>query len=517
MTNFGNTTPRTRGLSFAIAILSAACLAIASAPCHAQVADGAPMLYFFTADGCAPCIQVKHVVKQLESEGYPVSTINVSQHPDWAKAFRVTRTPTLSLVRGKQVLAWQPRPMRAEELRGWFRTIGFRLPATGAARQVAAVPTPNPVNTAIRPVENKVSLGSPNNSRAKGFSSPTLHHGTPNPRNSAEQNALAATVRLQVKDEEGTSYATGTVVHSHDGESLVLTCGHVFRDSAGRGEIIAEFGFGDETTQVSGELLDYDANANDIALVAIRNGNHRLGVVDIASSESIIDRGETVFSIGCDRGEDPTIRHSAIKNLARYDGSLKYDIFGRPVNGRSGGGLFDDQGRLIGICNAAAVEVDEGIYTALETIHHQIAKTNLDHLFEQPQRLAAARSNEPVPPAAILASTTQPSRIPTEVAPSRNMVPIARRPQATKPAERFASLTATPTPTASSPLRNVSLEQPLADNDQEVLITIRSKSNPANSKTITISDPTPKLLDYLDSMDSSESRSLKMARYRTWR
>jgi S1-C subfamily serine protease len=51
------------------------------------------------------------------------------------------------------------------------------------------------------------------------------------------------------------------------------------------------------------------------------------------------------------------------------------------VDGRSGGGLFNEQGELIGVCNAAAVEVDEGIYTALETIHWQIAAVDLEHLF----------------------------------------------------------------------------------------------------------------------------------------
>jgi len=104
------------GVLFALISLSAAI---------ATAADDKPMLYFFTSKGCAPCIQVKHVIKQLDSEGYPVTTVDVDQHPDWAKAFRVTHTPTLSLVRNNEVLAWQPRPMRAEELRGWFRTIRF--------------------------------------------------------------------------------------------------------------------------------------------------------------------------------------------------------------------------------------------------------------------------------------------------------------------------------------------------------------------------------------------------------
>lgn len=468
----------------------------------ASAADDDTMLYFFTNKGCAPCIQVKHVIKQLDTEGYPVTTVNVSERPDWANAFRVTHTPTLALVRNNEVLAWQPRPMRAEELRDWFRTIRY----TPSAPTATANPRKTTSATKTRPAQTKVSLAShASNARSnRSFSSPTMHRGTSRPGNQFESDALNATVRLQVQDETGTSYATGTVVHTHAGESLVLTCGHVFRESKGKGTVVAEFGFADgQPIKVPGQVLDYDSDANDIALVSIRNGSHALTAVEIAAAESIIDRGDRVFTLGCDHGEDPTIRNTAIKNLARYDGSMKYDIFGRPVNGRSGGGMFNAKGQLIGVCNAAAVEVDEGIYTALETVHWQIAKTNLDHLFKRAPLEAVAgntmlASNDPQPQA---------------LKPSSNLVPIRRVEPAAQPQRRPG-----PRMALASQVRNVSLEKPIRDDsDQEVIITVRSKTNPADSRTITISNPTPKLLDYLGGMEGTESRSLKMAEYRQWR
>lgn len=468
----------------------------------ASAADDDTMLYFFTNHGCAPCIQVKHVIKQLDNEGYPVTTVNVSERPDWADAFRVTHTPTLALVRNNEVLAWQPRPMRAEELRGWFRTISYRP----SARTAAANPGKTTSATKTRPPQTKVSLAShassANNSRS--FSSPTMHRGTSQPANRFESDALNATVRLQVQDETGTSYATGTVVHTHAGESLVLTCGHVFRESKGTGTVIAEFGFADgQPIKVPGQVLDYDSDANDIALVAIRNGDHALTAVDIAAAESVVDRGDRVFTLGCDHGEAPTIRNTAIKNLARYDGSMKYDIFGRPVNGRSGGGMFNAKGQLIGVCNAAAVEVDEGIYTALETVHWQIAKSNLDHLFKTAP-LEAVASNT------MLAANTPPQAL----KPSSKLVPIRRVPTPAAELQRRPN----PRTALASQVRNVSLAEPVRDgSDKEVIITVRSKTNPADSRTITIADPTPKLLDYLGSMEGTESRSLKMAEYRQWR
>jgi S1-C subfamily serine protease len=467
------------------------------------VADDTPMLYFFTSRGCAPCIQVKHVVKQLDSEGFPVTTIDVGERPDWANAFRVSHTPTLALVKNNEVIAWQPRPMRAEELRGWFRTIHF-TPDSDVARSETKTVSAEAAEVAdrVRPTQGKVSLAAPTSVRAKAasFSSATMHRGTRRPSNQVEANALDATVRLQVKDDTGTSYATGTVIHSHEGESLVLTCGHVFRDSNGRGEIVAEIGFEGATVKVPGKLLDYDSDANDIALVSIRNGNHRVSVAEVANASSMVDVNDMVWSIGCDHGEAPTIRHSAIKNLARYDGALKYDIFGRPVNGRSGGGLFNAKGQLIGVCNAAAVEVDEGIYSALETIHWELARTNLDRIFQSsPERTIPSPTDSPTPQRMALASS---SAAPKKLAPSRNLVPIGRR-----SAGRSVA--------AASPVRNVSFEQPVSsDSDREVIITVRSKSNPSDSRTITISDPTPKLLDYLGGMQGDQSRSLKLAQYR---
>ena len=467
--------------------------------CSSSYADD-PMLYFFTSKGCAPCIQVKHVVRQLGSEGYPVTTVNVSERPDWADAFRVTRTPTLVLVQGKQVLAYQPRPMRAQELRDWFKTIRF-VPGQPVAKDIASV------DTRIRPSQTKVSLPrSGSEASSATFASATMHKGTRSPANAMERRSLDATVRLRVEDSGGISYATGTIVHSHEGESLVMTCGHVFRESKGEGRIIAEIGFGDgEVIEVPGKVLDYDSDANDIALVAICNGSYPVTAVEIADSNLRVERGERVFSLGCDNGDDPTIRNSAIKNIARYDGAMKYDIFGRPVNGRSGGGLFNSKGELIGVCNAAAVEVDEGIYTALETVHWQLARANLDHLFrDMPHdRQMPANAGTGRAEFAQKSNVSNPKR----------MVPIPRKgagdlSYAANNRNRGIG------PRQPFPLTNVGFEQRLNSTDKEVVITVRSKSNPRDSRTITISDPTPKLLDYLGSMEGTGKRSLQMAAYR---
>ena len=167
--------------------------------------------------------------------------------------------------------------------------------------------------------------------------------------------------------------------------------------------------------------------------------------------------------------------------------------------------MFNDRGQLIGVCNAAAVEVDEGIYTALETVHWQLAKTNLDRLFKN-------APIEAVNDRTMIASNAPQQNTMTQ---DRNLVPIRRRAQ---PAASQTQPETNPRMALASQVRNVSLEQSVRDgSDMEVVITVRSKSDPQDSRTITISDPTPKLLDYLDGMSGDESRSLKMAQYRKWR
>ena len=108
-------------------------------------------------------------------------------------------------------------------------------------------------------IDRHVSNQDPDRRSGSSYNSPTMIRGTSQPRSLAEQRAMNATVRLKVADSEGTSYATGTVIHSHGNESLVMTCGHVFRDSQGQGKITAEYDLYKQPRIASGRLVDYDA------------------------------------------------------------------------------------------------------------------------------------------------------------------------------------------------------------------------------------------------------------------
>src|SRR6202043_775352 len=79
---------------------------------------------------------------------------------------------------------------------------------------------------------------------------------------------IACCVRLKVSDPKGNSVGSGTIIDCRKGEALILTCGHIFRDSDGKGEISVDlFGAG-APQHVAGRLLGCDLD-RDVALVGI--------------------------------------------------------------------------------------------------------------------------------------------------------------------------------------------------------------------------------------------------------
>jgi|GEM_PF-1881932 len=459
--------------------------------CPQSLLGGAPEntthLYFFTSQGCAPCEVIKPSLVKLHAAGYPVSIVDIRERPNWADHFRVDRTPTVIMVRDEKIVGRHAGVISHKELLQWYATSGF-VPSTTKAQPIS---TKVVINDAM-PSASSHSVADLRRD-GDGFQSATMHRGTSTPVNASEKIALAATVKIKVEDAEGISYATGTVIHSHGNESLVVTCGHVFRESEGTGSISGEYGFASGNVSVaSGDLMFYDAESKDIALLVLNTNGEPIPAVKIASERTTVDTGDDVFSVGCDHGQTPTIRHTRIKNRAAYDGSIKYDIYGRPVDGRSGGGLFNDSGELIGVCNAAVVDYDEGIYTALDTIHWQLEHTNLAHLFQHP-----------LPKSSLVANLDSSPKSHSNIVRPKPEFPrsVPRRSGGTS----LVSLRGEDLPRGNS-----------INSDQEVLIIVKSKDDSVAAKTITLSNPSHRLIDYLQNMQpvKSEVRQLNVADYR---
>jgi hypothetical protein len=205
-------------------------------------------------------------------------------------------------------------------------------------------------------------------------------------------------VRLKIDDGQFFSYATGTVIGLRPGgEALVLTCGHVFRDSQGRGAITVERFGGQASGPVPGRLLSYDLE-DDLGLVSVPAAAG-LAPAPVAPRDAYVRDGQRVFSVGCDRGAEPSLREGRVAGVNRYLGTPNLVATGRPVVGRSGGGLFDEEGRLLGVCRAGDVQVEEGVYVSYQAVHPQLLEWGAGDALQAAPAAGNALAQE-APPAA---------------------------------------------------------------------------------------------------------------------
>ncbi len=287
-----------------------------------------------------------------------------------------------------------------------------RLPGTNMFAQAREYPVAEAQNHSLEsvafPGESPTGYAAPAATIARA--EPAAIHHPPAPATAAGlderaiQQAMSATVRLRVKDEEGVSLGTGTVIDVHDNEALVLTCGHIFRDSKGQGEITCDFFGANGVRNIPGKLISYDMR-RDVGLVSFRPGV-AVQPIPIGGTGCCPKQHDAVFSIGCNHGEDPTTNRNRILAVNRYHGPANIVVGGRPVDGRSGGGLFDATGRLIGVCNAADQEEDEGLYAALGPIHAELDSAGLSFIY-RPRQPSVASAPEP----AATRCTQSPARI----------------------------------------------------------------------------------------------------------
>lgn len=228
---------------------------------------------------------------------------------------------------------------------------------------------------------------------------------------------MAASVRLKVIDDRGHGWATGTIIAGTGAHTLVVTCGHVFRESQGQGRIEVDV-FGQESKRgLPGRLLGYDVE-RDVALVAVEiPGGYT--AVPIAPEGHVARQGESVMSVGCDHGAAPSPRVSTLNGLNKFAGPPNLQVAGQPVQGRSGGGLFSADGYLIGVCNAADPEDNEGLFSAVANVHKQLSRSGIKLAYRDVPPLATG-SPEPRIVPVVITSHTMPT---AEPAPGRPWTP----------------------------------------------------------------------------------------------
>ena len=428
-----------------------------------------PVLVEFHSRRCPPCDAMKPLIRQLASSGVAVRSVDVDREPGLADRYGVRQTPTfLVMVAGKEVSRLIGRQSAAELRDALATSTNGPWVDTHATLQEPPQTRLAPLNTA--PPADEEPRDRSTTSRSEAMPSVAVAD--------AIERAQAATVRLRVHDDQGHGVGTGTIIDTHGDEALVLTCGHLFRDSHGQGRIEVDLFVGGRSQTVAGKLIDYDADDRDIALVAIRPG-FAVQPVPVVLQDNLPEAGSSVFSFGCDRGADPSRRDTRITGVNKYNqhrNASNLEIAGAPIDGRSGGGLFSSDGYLVGVCNAADFQGDIGIYAGPGAIHWQLDRVQLSRLYQHGGQTAlvsapAANASQPI------TGGGQPGQPPNQTEPTP---------------DRLAGAVATGM-----------TQQNEAADDSEVIVIIRDRNSPnTTSRVMTLEQPSPELLQMLISQST---------------
>ncbi len=427
------------------------------------------VLVEFVSPACAPCRMMTPVIQQLTAAGVAVRTVDVSREPELVRRYNISNTPTFVVISGGKELTRLVGVQTGQQLAAalainnsgpWVNTAA----TTSDVPETRLAPLPTTNLGAQRAVADPNDAGA-NQQASYDFASPT---GPEAPESDSIRRALAATVRLRVHDGTGHGVGTGTIIDTHGDEALVLTCGHLFRDTEGKGRIEVDVFDNGQPRTIEGQLIDYDADDRDIALVSIRPG-FPIQPVPVIREGTLPEVGSGVFSFGCDRGDLPSRRDTRITGVNKYNqhkGASNLEIAGAPIDGRSGGGLFDSQGCLVGVCNAADYKGDIGIYAGPGAVQWQLDRVQLSRLYRGGDSTVAAAPANAVQ--AVVFETPS-------LAPPANSVP-------------------------GTPIRAIT-NQPATsrDADQEMIIIIRDPRNPqASPKVMTLAQPSTELLQMLE-------------------
>lgn len=472
---------------FALAALVLAATLLGHSACGNEL-----VLLDFWSPSCGPCMQMKPTVHSLVNAGYPVREVDCTRDPQLARQFQVDHIPCFVMLVDGQEIDRVVGATTSERLVQMFDRARVRLqspdvrPATPASIQPA--PLASVGNDSARSVPDALEHSVP----VEPIQTPPTTAAEPLSPDSSSK-LLAASVRLRVDDAKGHSYGTGTIIDARQGEALVITCGHLFRESQGKGPVTVELFEAEPqgtrvVDQVPGQVISYDLE-RDLSLLSIRPGRP-VSVAPIAPPRAVIDRGDRVASVGCSNGKDPSVIETRITSLDRYQGPPNIEASGAPVEGRSGGGLFNDKGQLVGVCFAADYEGNEGLYAALESIHGELDRLGMKVIYSQTG--SAVNNGEAAVPATPPAPMEPVVRGQEPLAP---VMPLPERDPKSPPAESVAIDPATAETAAPQGLATA--EQAAWEEimnraaTHEVICIIRPKEPGGQSEVITLDDVSP--------------------------
>ena len=470
---------------------------------------GETVLLDFTAGWCKSCREMDPTIDRLKSRGYPVRRVDYDREQATATALGVESLPTfVMLVEGREV----DRVVgfaNFERLERMCRLAVRSSQADQASLQPVSHGRASPASIEL-PVARSDS-GPPTglgrrmpardssqsaNDRSSGIRATGLILPGPNAESSRlDAHLIAATVRLRIEDADGHSCGSGTIIDARNGKALILTCGHIFRDSRGKGRIEVDLFGSTPATNLPGTLLAWDEE-RDVGLLWIETPGP-VEVARVAPPKYQVSPGDEVVNAGCNNGDDPTVRHNRVASLDKFLGPPNLQVGGLPVQGRSGGGLFSSEGLVIGVCNAADPQDNEGLYAALASLHAELEEAKLSFAYQPQDGSQPARA----PLVAV-----EPPPMPKEMPPPLSLVQLTESPaRSDGPPDRRALNQQRPALSGQELAALQEIRRRKAEG-AEVICIVRSRSNPqAPSEVFVFDQASPQFLEGLMA-ESEQSR-----------
>lgn len=464
------------------------------------------LLLDFTASYCQPCQQMLPLLHRMENDGFPIRRIDITEDPKLSRRFHVERIPTLVLlVDGREVKRYQGLTSE-QELRDDMRAAARQRNEALSQKKSSSSPppVPQPVSSPESASPNSVTAANAKNQsnanngqpvpaesgrtplsdvfrgifRPKEFDRPTLRAQSPEAEpalNEVISRPLAATIRVRVSSDKMQDVGTGTIIHSTAGKSIILTCAHLFQNMTTKPQVEVDIFQNGASNRYPATILG-GSHDLDLAVLQIQNAQP-LPVVELCRQPETFKPGQPVFSLGCDNGQPPSLLQSKIIQVNRYNGHSNLTCEKDPVQGRSGGGLFDEQGRLLAVCSAADRVSKEGLYMSIPAITSLLQKLSLDYVLQP----VTASAGEEVS-AGLLTEQSPDSMLEQPSSPT----PVLT-----------AEVAASPFPERSAPPAFDDAPRESADAATEITVLIQSKDPAIGKRMIVIPQATPWLLELL--------------------
>jgi S1-C subfamily serine protease len=211
------------------------------------------------------------------------------------------------------------------------------------------------------------------------------------------------TFRPTVLVRKGRNQGSGSVIASVDNETLVLTVAHVLKDTGDLKVELHRYNLGVERIKstsawprtLPAEVVASDPTA-DVAILRVRGMVALPYVARLAQSsdetETEAEAGSVVTSVGIDRASDLSSWTAHVFGVVKLDpqkrgNRRRFLITDRaPEHGRSGGGLFRDDGKLVGVC-VGRIDPPEGdaigVFATGESIRRLIRESEVQAVIDR--------------------------------------------------------------------------------------------------------------------------------------